>query len=112
MFGYIIKYCSKAEKKIDLYEALICNLLFRISYCTPFVSFVSRFINKLVSERDWIAQKVCYHLLNFFLMEGSRVILDIDCRPPGNRSRSIIINEEGIYETTNAYEKYTACDAS
>jgi len=45
-------------------------------------------------------------------MEGSRIVLDIDYRLPGNRSRSAIINEEGIRETTNAYEKYTTCNVS
>ncbi len=53
VFGYIVKYCSKAEKKIELYEALTRNLFLRVFYCVSFVSFVSRFMNKLISERDW-----------------------------------------------------------
>ena len=52
VLGYIAKYCSKVEKKTELYEALARNLLPRISYRAPFVSFVSYLINKLVSERD------------------------------------------------------------
>ncbi len=69
-------------------------------------------MNKLVSERDWIAQEVYHHLLNFPLVEGSCIVLDVDCRPSDGCSRSAIINEEGIYKTTSAYEKYTVCDAN
>ncbi len=112
MFGYIAKYCNKAEKKTELYEALTCNLFLRIFHCAPFISFVLCLMNKLVSERDWTTQKVYHHLLNLPLMEGSRVVLDMDCCPPGSRSRSAIINKERIYETINVYEKYTARDTN
>ncbi len=112
VFGYIAKYCSKAEKKIEPYEVLARNLFPHIFYRTPFISFVSHLINKLVSERDWTAQEVYHHLLNLPLVKGSRVVLDVDCCLPGGCSRSAIINEEGICETISAYEKYTAYDAS
>ena len=107
MFGYIAKYCNKAEKKTELYEALIRNLLSYISHHTLFVSFVSYLINKLVSKRDWTIQKVYHHLLNFSLMESNYIVLDIDYRPSGGRSQSTIINEEGIYKIINVYKKYT-----
>ena len=45
-------------------------------------------------------------------MESNRVVLDMDCRPLDGRSQSAIINKEGIYETTNIYEKYTAYDVN
>ena len=112
MFGYIAKYCNKAEKKTELYEALVRNLLLRIFHCTLFVSFVLHLMNKLVSERDWTAQKVCHHLLNFPLVESSRVVLDMDCRPSGGCSRFAIINEKGIYETINMYKKYIVRDTN
>src|SRR6266566_7059409 len=112
MLEYIAKYCSKAEKKTELYEVLTRNLFFCISHCAPFISFVSRFMNKLVSERDWIVQEVCYYLLNFLLVEDSRIVLDMDCYPPGSCSRSAIINEKKIYETISTYKKYTVRDVS
>jgi len=112
MFGYIAKYCSKAKKKIELYETLTRNLLLYISHRMPFISFVSYLINKLVSKQDWTAQKVCHHLLNLPLIKGSRIVLDIDYRPSDGCSQSAIINEKGIYETTNIYKKYTAYDVS
>ena len=112
VLGYIVKYCSKAEKKTEPYEALAHNLFPYISHCALFVSFVSHLINKLVSEQDWTAQKVCHHLLNLLLVKGSHIVLDVDCRPPGGRSRSAIINEEGIRETTCTYEKYTVYNAN
>ncbi len=112
VLGYIAKYYSKTEKKTELYETLMRNLFLCIFHRTLFISFVSRLINKLVSERDWTVQEVYYHLLNFSLVEDSRVVLDIDCRLPGGRSRSVIINKEEIYETTSVYEKYIAYDVN
>ncbi len=112
MFKYIAKYYNKAEKKTKLYEALIRNLLLRIFHCILFVSFVLHLINKLVSERDWTAQKVCHHLLNFPLIKNSRIVLDMDCRPSGDCSQFIIINEKKIYETINIYKKYIVRDTN
>ncbi len=112
MFKYIAKYCSKAEKKIELYEVLVCNLFLYIFYCMSFMSFVLHFINKLIDEWDWIVQEVCYHFLNLFLVEDSCVVLDIDCRLLSRCIRFAIINEEGIYETISMYEKYMVCDVS
>lgn len=109
VLGYIAKYCSKAETKTEPYEALARTLLPRVSQRAPLLSFVSRLMNKLISERDWTAQEVCHHLLNLPLVEASRVVLDVDCRhPERQRGRSAVVNEDGIREFSSVYEKYVA----
>ncbi len=99
-----------------LFWPLVChpryNLLLYISYRTPFILFVSHFINKLIFERNWIAQEVCYHLLNLFLIESNHIVLNINYCPLSRHIRSTIINEEEIYKMTSIYKKYTAYNAS
>ncbi len=62
MLNYIAKYCSKGEAKSKSYQELAREFLPRIANRNPIVSFTSKLMNKLISERDWSAQEV-YHLL-------------------------------------------------
>jgi ATP-dependent DNA helicase PIF1 len=78
--NYIGKYCSKEEKKLTSYQELLQLVQSHANSLYAFSSVVARFINKLITERDWLAQEVCHLLLNIPLYEGSRNIVTLDCR--------------------------------
>lgn len=52
VLNYVAKYCSKGETKSKSYQELARELLPRISNRNPVVSFTSKLMNKLISERD------------------------------------------------------------
>jgi hypothetical protein len=49
----------------------------------PLLSFSSYLMNKLIAERDYLAQKISYLLLNISLQEETQMVVHIDCRPLG-----------------------------
>jgi ATP-dependent DNA helicase PIF1 len=74
VLNYVAKYCSKAETKSKSYQELASELLPRISNRDPLVSFASKLMNKLISERDWSVQEICHLLMHLPLQEGTRVV--------------------------------------
>jgi ATP-dependent DNA helicase PIF1 len=52
---YIRKYVSKPEKSSTSYTELQAKILLHTSDRAPLLSFVSKILNKLISERDWLA---------------------------------------------------------
>ena len=63
VLSYIEKYISKPEKLSTSYIELQSQILPYINDRAPLLSFVSKMLNKLIAERDWSAQEVCYFLL-------------------------------------------------
>jgi hypothetical protein len=63
VLSYIGKYVSKPEKSSVSYTKLQAQVLPYINNRVPLLSFVSKILNKLIRERDWSAQEVCYILL-------------------------------------------------
>lgn len=108
VLDYVGKYCSKGEKQTESYQDLATGILPKVSHRQPLISFVSRLMNKLVSERDWSAQEVCHLLLNVPLQEGTRVVRTVDCRHPDQQYHSHLIEDENIRDTRNVYERYLA----
>ena len=53
--NYINKYCSKEEKKSASYKELFKTVTLYINKLYAFSSIVAKFINKLISKRDWLA---------------------------------------------------------
>ncbi|KAH7038972.1 hypothetical protein B0J12DRAFT_606491, partial [Macrophomina phaseolina] len=81
VLNYIAKYCSTAETKSVSYKQIIQSVLPNISSTRPLLSLVSRVMNKLLGERDWSTQEVSHLLLNLPLQQGSRTVINVDCRP-------------------------------
>jgi len=45
-----------------------------LQHHNPMVSFVSKLMNKLISERDYSAQEIYHILLGLALQEGGQVV--------------------------------------
>jgi ATP-dependent DNA helicase PIF1 len=63
IFSYITKYVSKLEKSLDLYLEMQVQILPYINDQTPLLSFVSKMLNKVIAECDWLAQEISHILL-------------------------------------------------
>ena len=63
VLSYVGKYISKPEKASTSYTELQGQVLPYINDRAPLLSFVSKMLNKLISERDWSAQEVSHLLL-------------------------------------------------
>ena len=64
IINYISKYCSKEEKKSASYKELLRTVTPYANELYTFSSIIAKFINKLISKQDWLAQEVCHLLLN------------------------------------------------
>jgi hypothetical protein len=93
VMNYIAKYASKEEKKSTSYTDLLKQCLPHVNSNKPLFSLVSKLMNKLVSERDWSAQEVCHLLLNLPLINQSRTVITVDCRPFEEQSIPIVIED-------------------
>ena len=54
IINYIGKYCSKEEKKLAFYKELLKIVTLYANELHAFSFIVAKFINKLISERDWL----------------------------------------------------------
>ncbi len=77
VLNYMSNYCSKGETQIESYRHLARSFLPMVSDHQPMISFVSRLMNKLVSEQDWSAQEVCHLSLNIPSQSGTRVTVTV-----------------------------------
>ena len=89
VINYVAKYYSKAEIKIKSFQALTYVILLYVAERNPLLSFVSKFMNKLITEWDYSAQEICHLLLGLLLVEKSCVVISVDCRPKENYTRGI-----------------------
>ena len=106
VINYAAKYYSKAEKKSQSYIDLARLTLPGVSHRQPLISFASKIMNKLISERDYSAQEIAHLLLNIPLQEGTRVVIPVDCRPLDLQSRLIRLNKTEMSNLINRYQKY------
>jgi hypothetical protein len=107
--NYVAKYASKSETATASYHELASKILLHVFYRSSMLFFVSKMMNKIAVERDYLAQEVTNHLLQLPLVTCSRVIIQVDCRNPKDQQR-YIINDERIQETLLNYQKYLAHD--
>jgi ATP-dependent DNA helicase PIF1 len=63
VLSYAGKYVSKPKKSSTSYTELQAQIILYINDQAPLLSFVSKMLNKLIGERDWLAQEVSYILL-------------------------------------------------
>ena len=54
LINYISKYCSKEEKKSASYKELLNTVTLYINKLYAFSSIITKFINKLISKRNWL----------------------------------------------------------
>ena len=105
--NYIGKYCSKEEKKLASYKELLKTVTPYANKLHTFSSIVTKFINKLIGERDQLAQEVYYLLLNLPLSQGSRQIIALDCRQEAEQSVAYEFNKGQIKQSGHSlYKKY------
>ncbi|EED11567.1 hypothetical protein TSTA_008630 [Talaromyces stipitatus ATCC 10500] len=81
LLDYIAKYVSKVEKKTESYKDMMKGFLPKLNPQNPFLSAVSKMMNRLIGERDWSAQEVLHLLLDIPLQSASRICINVDCRP-------------------------------
>lgn len=97
---YVAKYASKPEKISQSMQEIQATVMPYISDIKPVVSFVARFLNKLIAERDISAQEVSHFLLRIPFVKSSRRSLTLDCRPVREQDIRIDVNEDGTLKST------------
>src|SRR5205814_9526425 len=110
VINYIAKYCSKAEKKSEMYSDLLHQILPRLNERTPLFSLASKLMNKFIGERDWSDQEVCHILLGITLQERSRQVISLDCRPEDKQDIRVTIEDDEITAGQSALDKYKSQD--
>ena len=74
------------------------------------VSLTRKVINKLIGERDWSAQEVCYHLIDEDLRGSSRAHVSLDLRYSEGRSYRLDLEDLGHGLKRTALESYCKRD--
>ena len=103
---YISKYVSKTEKSSTSYMQLKEQILPYTNTRLPLLSFASKLLNKLVSERDYSAQEVSHFLLGLPVSHYSRQVVTIDCRPESKRSYSVTVSNHEIVSAKSTLQRY------
>jgi ATP-dependent DNA helicase PIF1 len=78
---YIGKYVSKLEKSSLSYTELQLQVLLYINDQGPLLSFVSKMLNKLIREQDWLAQEVSHLLLQLLVQNSLQGVVSLNCWP-------------------------------
>jgi ATP-dependent DNA helicase PIF1 len=77
-----------------------------VNHRAPALSFASKFLNKLLGERDWSAQEINHILFEIPLTSSSRDVIMLDCRKEEDRPAYGEMDEEGIKITRSRYTRY------
>ncbi|CCE27458.1 uncharacterized protein CPUR_00932 [Claviceps purpurea 20.1] len=112
---YIAKYCTKAEVPTASYTDIVKSVLPHVSDSRPVVSLAAKSLNKLLVERDWGSQEVVFLLLDLPLVEGSRIVLTLDCRAEQDRDAVVDVpgtdgNQQSTRPRRSLYVKYLERD--
>jgi hypothetical protein len=112
VINYAAKYCSKGETKSATHENLLNNLSSILSNIKdsnnhPFHTFVQKFMNKAITERDIGKNEVLHVLLQLPFQEDTRVISWIDVRPVEDHRQHLNFRRDGeLTSSCSPYEKY------
>ncbi|KAG6152627.1 hypothetical protein E4U51_000365 [Claviceps purpurea] len=112
---YIAKYCTKAEVPTASYTDIVKSVLPHVSDSRLVVSLAAKSLNKLLVERDWGSQEVIFLLLDLALVEGSRIVLTLDCRAEQDRDAVVDVpgtdgNQQSTRPRRSLYVKYLERD--
>ncbi|CBX97429.1 predicted protein [Plenodomus lingam JN3] len=75
------KYAAKVKKASVSYQELVSKILPFVNKNSPFQSFVSKVMNKLVGERDWSSQQV--------------ITGNVNLRPPEQHAQVFFMADDG-----------------
>jgi ATP-dependent DNA helicase PIF1 len=106
LLNYLSKYVSKPEKSSLSYTELQAQVLPYANTRAPLLSFVSKFINKIIGERDWSAQEVSHYLLQLSFQEGTRQVVTLDCRPTEVQNDMITVEDETVQTRKSPLQRY------
>jgi len=103
---YIGKYVSKPEKSSTSYTELQAKILPYTSDRAPLLSFVSKMLNKLISERDWSAQEVSHILLGLTVQDSSREVVTLFCRPDKEQQDQVTLEDGTAAPRRSPLQRY------
>ena len=105
--NYIGKYCSKEEKKLTFYQELPQLVQPHANSLYSFSLVVARFINKLITKRNQLAQEVYYLLFNIPLYKGFKNIVTLNYYQEDNQSAIYKLKDRQLqrHKLSN-YKKY------
>jgi hypothetical protein len=63
-------------------------------------------LNKLIRERDWLAQEVSYLLLQILVQDSSRGVVNLDCRPKEAQDDLIFLESGNISTWRSVLKRY------
>ena len=106
VLSYVGKYVSKPEKSSASYTELQAQVLPYINDQAPLLSFVSKMLNKLIGERDWLAQEVSYILLQLLVQKSSWMLVSLDCRLEEVQCDLIVLESSKITAQRSALQRY------
>ena len=106
VLSYVGKYVSKPEKSSASYIELQAQILPCINDQAPFLSFVSKMLNKLIGERDWLAQEVSHILLQLLVQKSSRMLVSLDCCPEEVQRDLIVLESSEVTAQRSALRRY------
>ena len=91
LLDYITKYVFKPEKSSTSYLEMQAQILPYVNSQAPLLSFVSKMLNKVIAERDWLAQKISHILLQLPVKGSSRAVVGLDCCSEDAQSNFIVL---------------------
>jgi len=106
VLSYIGKYVSKPEKSSASYTELQAQTLPYINDRAPLLSFVSKMLNKLIRERDWLVQEVSYILLQLLVQKSSRMLVNLNCRLKEIQRDLIVLESGEVTAQRSALQRY------
>jgi hypothetical protein len=108
---YIAKYYSKAKTKSLKLINVLREILSQISFFSKnlMLFLVIKMMNRLITKRDWFAQKICHHLLKRDLKQSSRIIQVINLFFIETQKRQFFLLEFENIKSDDIYlKKYCA----
>jgi ATP-dependent DNA helicase PIF1 len=104
--NYMAKYCGKPEEKSASFLDLSRQILDNLHEKAPLLSFVSKFLNKLLAEMDWSQQEIIHHLLGLKAINTSRSCVNVDCRPEDQQPARFVAEDGSVRGNQSLLEKY------
>ena len=63
-------------------------------------------LNRLIGERDWLAQEVSYILLQLLVQNSSRMLVSLDCRLEEVQHDLIVLESGEVTAQHSALQRY------
>ena len=106
VLAYVTKYVSKPEKASTSYLEMQAQILPYVNNWAPLLSFVSKMLNKVIAERDWLAQEAFHILLQLPVQSSSRAVVSLNCRPEDMQFNLIVLESGQISAKRSVLQRY------